>query len=127
LTAPLLTALIARAASEGFNENSRKEASAPETLKPSAGAGFSAFYSFFGGPKKESVQSESQSPRYTVEDLAGLEDEIKRLKAKVCYVFFAVGGFACSPDAMFINTLRAAINGYELECRSKSKTHVIYS
>jgi hypothetical protein len=56
--------------------------------------------------------------------IAGLEDEIKRLKAKVCYVFFAVGGFACLPDAMFINTLRAAINGYELKCRSKSKTHV---
>jgi len=27
--------------------------------------------------------------------IAGQEDEIKRLKAKVCYVFFAVGGFAC--------------------------------
>ena len=42
-----------------------------------------------------------------------LENEIKRLKAKVCYVSFAVGGFACSLDAMFINTLRAAFNGYE--------------
>ena len=66
MPAPLLIALIARAASDGFNENSRKEAPAPENQKPSAGAGFSAFYSFFGGPKKESVQSESKSPRYTV-------------------------------------------------------------
>lgn len=53
--------------------------------------------------------------------ITGQEDEIKRLKAKVCYVIFAV---ACSPDAMFINILRAAFNGYELLCRSKSKTHV---
>ena len=55
---------FAVAASEGFNENSKKETPAPEVQEQNAGLG--GLFSFFTGSKKEPAQAQNLSPRYTV-------------------------------------------------------------